>query len=106
MVAQPPCSSPTSRARSGCTSQNISGCNSARYGTDRVIPPLGHVEPAAAVRLHDERMVARDGVLGLRVVGRHVAGLLVLLEVGDVDTGPLAFAAVPPDVALALGPGV
>src|SRR5205823_7971951 len=71
-----------------------------------VLEPLGDVEPGAAVRLHDERVVAGDGVLGLGAVGRHVARLLVLLEVGYVEARPLALAAVPPDVALALGPRV
>ena len=51
-------------------------------------------------------MVAGDGLLGLGAVGRHVSGLLVLLEVGYVEARPLALSAVPPDVALALGPRV
>ncbi len=38
-VAQPPCSSPRSAASAGPTSQNISGCSSARYGRVRDMPP-------------------------------------------------------------------
>ena len=54
-----------------------------------VLEALRDEEPAAPVRLHDERVVAGDGVLGLRAVGRHVVGLLVLVEVGHVEAGPL-----------------
>ena len=39
MVAQPPFSRPRSRASRGETSQNGSGCSSARYGSVRLIPP-------------------------------------------------------------------
>src|SRR5205085_2542459 len=39
IVAQPPCSRPRSRASSGCTSTNIAGWSSERYGEKRDIPP-------------------------------------------------------------------
>ena len=39
IVAQPYGSRPTSSASSGDTSQNISGCSSERYGSQRDMPP-------------------------------------------------------------------
>ena len=39
IVAHPPCSSPRSSASCGCTSTNISGCSSERYGVKRDMPP-------------------------------------------------------------------
>ena len=39
IVAQPMCSSPRSVASSGETSQKNSGCSSARYGSQRDMPP-------------------------------------------------------------------
>src|SRR2546423_2128 len=39
IVAQPPCSRPRSRASSGCTSTNIAGWSSERYGEKRAMPP-------------------------------------------------------------------
>lgn len=39
IVAQPPLTRPRSAASSGETSQNISGCSSARYDDQRLIPP-------------------------------------------------------------------
>src|SRR5438093_2933647 len=69
-----------------------------------VLETLRDEEPRAPVRLHDEGVVACDGLLGLRVVRRPVARLLVLLEVGDVEPRPLAVLLVPPDVLLPLRP--
>ena len=62
------------------------------------------VQPARAVRLHDEWLVSPDGVLGLCVVGRLVVRALGSLEVGDIKAGPLPLLFVPPDVFLALAP--
>src|SRR5215212_9187633 len=50
------------------------------------------VEPAIAVRLHDEWLVAPDGILSPRAFGRHVVGPRGQREVGLVVAGPpLAF---------------
>src|SRR5919206_1229602 len=64
-----------------------------------------HEQPTPAVGLHDERLVAPDGVIGPRVVGRLVIGGLARCEVRDVVAGPLPLLLVPPDVLLALAPG-
>src|SRR5207248_7510506 len=61
-------------------------------------------QPAPSVGLHDERVVAGDRVLRLGAVGRDVVRRLRLLEVGSVETGPLALLGIPPDELLALGP--
>ena len=75
-------------------------------GQRPVLEPLWDEEPRASVGLHDERVVAGDGVLRLGAVGRDVVGRLVLLEVGVVAAGPPALGGVPPHIALALGPGL
>src|SRR6185437_1287339 len=67
-----------------------------------VLEPVRDEEPAAAVRLHDERVVPGDRVGALRVVPRLVARLLLLVEVRDVGTRPLFLFIVPPYVSLSL----
>ena len=69
-----------------------------------VLETLRHVEPALAVRLHDERVVAADGLRAFRVVGRNVVRRLLLVEVGRVVPRPLLLLRVPPHEPLALGP--
>ncbi len=65
------------------------------------------VDPAQAVGVQDERVVARDGRHPRRVLGRAVVRRLVGLEVGVVaQRVPPALLGVPPDVALALRPRV
>src|SRR5690348_13543107 len=68
------------------------------------------VDPAAPVRLHDERVGAGDGVHADALLLNGGAGRLVKLEVGHVVAGPGALAIVgagiPPDQLLALGPRV
>ena len=67
--------------------------------------PVGRVQPAPPVGLHDERLAAGEGVLGDRVRRRLVVRPLRPREVGHVVAGPLALLLVPPDVGLALRPG-
>src|ERR1044072_3278717 len=69
-----------------------------------VFEPLGCEQPAPAVGLHDERVVAADGGLGPCIVGRLVARWVVLLDGPAVEAGPLALLRVPPDVSLPLRP--
>ena len=69
-----------------------------------VLQTLGHEEPAAAVRLHDERVVAPDRVGTLGVVVGDVVRRLLLLEVRRVRARPLLLLLVPPDELLPLRP--
>src|SRR5215207_9088199 len=62
------------------------------------------VEPAIAVRLHDEWLVAPDGILSPRAFGRHVVGPRGQREVGLVVAGPPLVLLISPDVFLPLGP--
>ncbi len=73
-------------------------------GQRPVDQPGRHVQPALAVALHDERVVAgqRGRPAGAR--RRAIVRRLGLLEVGHVVAGPLAGLGVPPDVGLALAP--
>src|SRR4030095_5004622 len=75
-------------------------------GQRPVLEPAGGEQPAAPVDLHDERLVAPVALLGLASLVRPVVGPLGLGEVGHVQAGPLAGLLVPPDVALALRPGL
>src|SRR5215210_5389856 len=71
-----------------------------------VLEPDGREEPALPVAIHDERPVAGDGVHAARVLVRAVRWRLVSLEVGNVVADPLALCLVPPDILLALAPGL
>src|SRR2546423_11462585 len=73
---------------------------------ERTVPePLGDVEPTLTVRLHDERVVAADGVRAFGSVRRLVPGRFRLVVIRDVETRPLLLALVPPDELLPLRPG-
>src|SRR5439155_13304624 len=74
-------------------------------GGHRAVLEAGRgVEPALAVGLHDERVVAaqRVGSFGV-LVGDETRGAIGH-EVRDVTAGPLALLRVPPDVLLAFAP--
>src|SRR3954453_7390621 len=61
-------------------------------------------DPAHAVRMHDEGLIARDGVVAIGIFARLVIGSFVFGEVGVVVAGPLVLLLVPPDEFLALAP--
>ena len=73
-------------------------------GQRTVFQAAGDVQPADAVGMQDERLVAGDGIHALCALGRLVVGPLLLVEVGTVKAGPLLLLFVPPDQLLALAP--
>ena len=69
--------------------------------------PGGHEQPAQAVRVQGERLVARQGIHPARLLGRGEVGRLVRHEVDVVAQAvPFPLLGIPPGVALALRPRV
>src|SRR4051812_13015027 len=63
-----------------------------------------HIEPAFAIGLHDERVVACKALRTFRVALGFVVRRFVRNEVRDIVAVPLSAVAVPPDQSLALAP--
>src|SRR5690242_17748126 len=74
-------------------------------GDGAVFQSARNPNPSEAVRVHDKRTVSGDGVIALRTLCRLVVRRLLLCEIGNVETSPLAFLLIPPNQFLALTPG-
>src|SRR5206468_5013292 len=74
-------------------------------GQRAVLQAGGRVEPALAVGLHDERVVAAQRIGADRVRVGYVVRCAVGYEVRDVVPGPPPLLRIPPDVLLASAPG-
>src|SRR5579872_5238766 len=55
--------------------------------------------------MEGEGLVAGDGIHAFRAACRPVVGSFVLVEVRNVESGPLLLLFIPPDQLLALAPG-
>src|SRR5579875_868509 len=71
-----------------------------------ILGPARREEPAFAIRLDDKGRIAGDEVHPLGIWLRSIAWRAVHHEVRSIEAGPLALLGVPPDVALALAPGL
>src|SRR5437773_2445698 len=73
-------------------------------GKRPILQPLRSKEPALAVRLHDERVAAGDGIYACRAGRWHIIRCFSHRKIRHIHAGPFLLRFVPPDILLALRP--
>src|SRR5437660_7787238 len=68
--------------------------------------PRRSIQPALAIRFHDERAIAPERVHAGGILLWLVVGRLFGIEIRIVQAGPFLLLFVPPDISLPLGPGL
>src|SRR5258707_14265648 len=69
-----------------------------------ILQPLGSKEPAFAVRLHDERIAAGNGVHACCARGWYIIWRFSHRKIRYIHANPFLLLLIPPDVLLALRP--
>src|SRR5262249_27369342 len=70
-----------------------------------IFQAAGHPDPALAVGVHDEWLIAAEGIIAFRANPGLVIGRLGGSEIRRVEPGPRFLLFVPPNQFLALAPG-
>src|SRR5579864_6384104 len=73
-------------------------------GQRSILQPAGYPDPAHAVRMHDERFIARNCFVALRPFRRPIIRSLCLGEVGLIVASPFFLVFIPPDQCFTLAP--